>query len=119
MRSQKAKLTHMSNFAFSTHGIEYSMHADSLVCIFTEFLAKSKNIYTVFVSLFQIGEPRFHEFILICSSMRLKTIFAVLLLLGTVWTQDEDDAADTEGGEDKEECEEAWEYLEFLKTNVK
>ena len=51
--------------------------------------------------------------------MRLKIIFAVLLLLGTVWTQDEDAAADTEGGEDKEECEEAWEYLEFLKTNVK
>ncbi len=60
--------------------------------------------------------------------MRLKVLIglsAAFMLFGAVVAQDEA-AADGgegeggEGGEEKgEECEEAWEYVEFLKNNVK
>jgi hypothetical protein len=54
--------------------------------------------------------------------MRLISIFSLLLLLGLVLAQDEPAPAE-EGAEDgkekKEECEEAWEYLEFLKAEIK
>ena len=61
--------------------------------------------------------------------MRQFTLLGLLgsfLLLSAVLVGAQDDAgaeADGEGsggGEDKaEECEEAWEYVEFLKTSVK
>ena len=47
----------------------------------------------------------------------------VLFLLGLAWAQEEaaDEANEVEDGakEEAEECEEAWEYLEFLKGDVK
>ena len=56
--------------------------------------------------------------------MELKLFVPVLfLLIGLVQSQgdaDADPAADPDAANDadKEECEEAWEYLEFLKSKV-
>ena len=59
--------------------------------------------------------------------MRSLYLIALLLFVTTAFAQDPeaapaDDAAEdaAEGGEEKEdECEEAWEYLEFLKGEIK
>ena len=54
--------------------------------------------------------------------MQWKTWLAILLLLGLGWAQEEAAEDNAEGDnekEDGEECEEAWEYLEFLKSDVK
>ena len=54
--------------------------------------------------------------------MELKLLVPVLfLLIGLVQSQDETDADaanDDADGDKEEECEEAWEYLEFLKSEV-
>ena len=56
--------------------------------------------------------------------MELKLLVPVLfLLIGLVQSQDEPDpdpdaANDDADGDKEEECEEAWEYLEFLKSEV-
>ena len=61
---------------------------------------------------------------------KMRTIFliGILLFISSVTLAQEEDAAapaggevdDTAGEESKaEECEEAWEYLEFLKTSIK
>ena len=51
-----------------------------------------------------------------------------MLLLGLTWAQEEaggeeENAGDNEGGTQEEspeeDCEEAWEYLEFLKSEIK
>ena len=51
--------------------------------------------------------------------MELKLFVPVLFLfIGLVQSQDEPDADAANDDADKEECEEAWEYLEFLKSEV-
>ena len=54
--------------------------------------------------------------------MELKLLVPVLfLLIGLVQSQDEPDPdpdAANDDADKKEECEEAWEYLEFLKSEV-
>ena len=52
----------------------------------------------------------------------LLLLLMLALLTGTVLGQTDAPAPGTgaeEGAEDKEECEEAWLYMEFLKTDIK
>ena len=48
--------------------------------------------------------------------MKIHLIFAIFVIFGTVYAQDDDTGA-TE--KPKEECEEAWMYLDFLKEQIR